>query len=193
MAIQLDIKRKNLNTLSDLELWRAYHEGDSRAYGVLFKRHELKLFLVINSWVKDPELAKDILQEVTVKILEKGESTAEIVVENFFVWAVQFARNIWRSGHRNTKRRAEIIHDEVSPYIQTTCRNEAHEDLTRMVDCLKRVKKLAHRRILVLAAQGYKNPEIAVRLKKSTKWVKDNRCLAKKEFRQILEREGLMS
>ena len=40
----------------------------------------------------------------------------------------------------------------------------------------------------MLASQGYKNPNNE-RLKKSTKWV-DNRCLAKKEFRQILEREG---
>lgn len=176
---------------SDRKLWQAYHKGDLAAFGVLFRKHQNRLFLIINSWVKDSETAQDIVQEVAVKILEKGQSIAYIEMDNFLVWAVQFARNIWRSNQRNLRRRAEIVAEEIVPYTSTSCNIQAEEDVERMKACLKKVKKLAHRRILVLVYQGYKNPDIAQRMNKSTKWVKDHRCQAKKEFKRLLMQQGL--
>lgn len=151
----------------------------------------MRLFLVVNSWVKDPEQAQDIVQEVSIKILEKGDQVADIYMENFFVWATQFARNIWRSGQRNTRRRAEIVADEVAPFVAQKCDLNEGLDTDRILACLKKVRKPLHRRILVLVYLGYKNPEIAERLNKSIKWVKDNRCLAKKEFKNLLIEQGL--
>ncbi len=188
---QKNKSKKNYLSLTDNELWKAYHQGDRKAFGTLFQRHQLKLYLVVNNWVRDPDKAKDIVQEVSIKILEKGSNVAHIEIDNFFVWAAQFAKNIWRSGNRNTRRRAEIMEEEIKPYTVSAYELHAGEDVDKMVSCLKRVKKVAHRRILVLAYQGYKNPEIAVRLNKTTKWVKDNRCLAKKEFKRLLTNDGL--
>lgn len=183
--------KKDYSLLNDNLLWKAYHNGDRTAFGALFERYNLRLFLVVNSWVKDPEKARDIVQEVSIKILEKGDNVAHIEMDNFFVWAAQFAKNIWRSSQRNIRRRAEIVEEEVKPYTRSSYQLHAGEDVDKMIFCLKKVKKLAHRRILVLAYQGYKNPEIAIRLKRSTKWVKDNRCIAKKEYKKLLINEGL--
>ncbi|WEK35594.1 MAG: RNA polymerase sigma-70 factor [Candidatus Pseudobacter hemicellulosilyticus] len=77
--------------------------GDEQSYGLLFHQHLGKLYGLAYSFTKSDELAKDICQEVFLRIWHYREKLAE--VENFEAWLITVAKN----HIRNTLKKKVLV------------------------------------------------------------------------------------
>ncbi len=69
-----------------------FKNKDTKAFDVLYNYYHASLLGVIYTIVRDQDLAKDVLQEVFVKIWRNSESySAE--KGRFFTWILNIARN----------------------------------------------------------------------------------------------------
>lgn len=87
-------KMKDLNELTDEELALIYIDGNRRAFDILLKRTEVKLFSYIMFVVHDEELANDIFQETFVKVLTWLHEKKYVVQGKFSAWCMRIAHNV---------------------------------------------------------------------------------------------------
>lgn len=77
--------------LSDEELvYRYAQKGEGLAINVLFERYGHLVFGVCLKYLKEPEAAKDAMQQVFIKLLE---DLKRFKIDNFKPWLYQVARN----------------------------------------------------------------------------------------------------
>ena len=76
---------------SDTILFEAFKIGDRDAFSVLVARYANKLYFFLLSFVKDSETAKDLLQEVFIKIYTNAHQFK--AGANFKPWLFTIARN----------------------------------------------------------------------------------------------------
>jgi RNA polymerase sigma-70 factor (ECF subfamily) len=84
-------ENKKINTMDNFETWK-------NLYG------KLHLYLLRN--LKDKEIAKDILQDVFLKILEKKESLKNN--ENYEGWIFRITKNLLIDYYRKSKKVVEL-------------------------------------------------------------------------------------
>jgi len=177
---------------SDADLWRMYHKGDSQALGHLYQRHFRKLYLICYKYAKNKEIAEGMMQDIFLKILEKGRSLAKIEIQSFEAWLKKFAYNHWLHQHRTQSNRRRIL-DTLLPFMSTSTQMKVHIDADHIRRCLEQIENELHRQILVLSAHGYANPEIAEIIGESVTTIRKSKYEAKKKFERILKREGVLS
>ena len=68
-------------------------KGDTAAYQILFSKYWEKIYVNALAFTKVPELAKDLAQEVFIRIWIKKERLAD--VENFEAYLYRVAKNIF--------------------------------------------------------------------------------------------------
>ncbi len=115
----------NLQQLSDKELILSYLEGDHSAFETLLNRHRNKIYTSIYLFVKDPDLAEDIFQDVFIKIidtLKKGKYNHE---GKFLQWAMRISYNMCVDQFRRSKRRSKVSATETFDIFDVL---ESHED-----------------------------------------------------------------
>ncbi len=83
-------------------------QKDKKAYSVLYDMYAKSLYAVIFDLIKEEEVAKDLLQEVFVKIWKHFE-TYDPAKGRFYTWMINIARNaakdVLRSKtHRNSQK-----------------------------------------------------------------------------------------
>ncbi|MEM6261869.1 MAG: RNA polymerase sigma factor [Bacteroidota bacterium] len=179
---------------NDHQLWEEFVLGDNKALGTLFSLHHREVMLSALGLCRDKDAAADLVQDAYLKILEKQEQFAQnpIVLTSFTALVAKFMSNLWLSNFRKEKRRQEILEEEVKPHISQTILVDKSFDLEAYLQAWRRVPNTNHRRILAFVYRGYKNADIAERLQRTDKWVRDNRYHAKKSFQRILKEEGLI-
>lgn len=82
-----------MNNLPDeKKLIEAVQNGDQKAYGILIRQHQKRLFRYIYGMLKSFDTAEDIVQEAFVKAFEniKSFNTAY----SFYPWLSKIARNL---------------------------------------------------------------------------------------------------
>ncbi len=100
---------KELITSTDQELIQEVHSGNRRAYSELVKRHQKALLRMALRFVKDLDVAEDVVQESFIKAYEKlnlfeGRSS-------FKSWLFQIAVNTAKNKLREKKRITTDIED----------------------------------------------------------------------------------
>lgn len=98
----------NLQKLNDKELILSYLEGNQHAFETLLNRHRSKIYTSIYLFVKDPDLAEDIFQDVFIKIIDtlrKGKYNHE---GKFLQWAMRISYNMCVDHFRRSKRRTKV-------------------------------------------------------------------------------------
>jgi len=178
--------------LSDRELWDAFEAGDRKAYGALYHRHYKKLFVFCYSYLRNKEDARDMVNEIFMKILDEGKRPGSSDSESMEGWFMAFARFYCHSSYRKQRNRDRIDQDLNQDRAASA---ELHPglDAVKIRACIEQVSNAQYRRILRLTAQGYSNEEIADRIGRDKNWVRRRKCEARKEFKNILKKGGLVS
>jgi RNA polymerase sigma factor (sigma-70 family) len=96
--------RNPYSGLTDLELVRAFSEGNERCFEVLHNRHKSRIFTTILLIVKDSDLAEDLYQETLMKVLHYIRDGKYNEEGKFLPWVIRIARNLAIDYFRKDKR-----------------------------------------------------------------------------------------
>jgi len=180
------------NQLTDGQLLERIKRDDSDSFELLFRRYFNRLKAFTISFVKDDALAKDIVQEVFIKVWEKRASIKDISLEVFLYKMVRnqclnYLRHVKvvenRSGglkdatQMEELYRIDIIRDEPYLLIEKELEHEIVEVMNQLPDKCKEVFQLSR-------IDGLMNAEIADKLQVSVKNVEKHMTKALKHFRE---------
>jgi len=143
----------NINNETDKELVKKICEGDDLALKEIMNRYKYKLHPFIISYVKDEDLAYDILQETFIKLFLKANTFNPSY--NFSTWLYQIAINLCRDYARKNKIRQFISLDK---NIDNEGNNNSYIDI--LSDSSEDIEKTANMRqeVNILSAEINKLP-----------------------------------
>lgn len=161
------------HTLNDEALLDHYYTSrDNRWLGLLLERYTLLLFGVAMKYLKDEEEARDVVQQVFVKVLEELE---KYQVSNFRAWLFTIVRNQCFMKLRNQSRKPvplpENFEETSQEEIETNILQQEQLHLERLKEALNELnepqrncinlfylKKLSYQQIT--ERTGYSNQEV---------------------------------
>ena len=103
--------QQTLTKLTDLELVKAYADGDNAAFDTLLSRHQRTVFTYILRTVKDSDLANDIFQETFIKAITTIRQGRYEETGKFGGWLIRVARNIIIDQYRRSKSENTVSND----------------------------------------------------------------------------------
>lgn len=177
---------------TDGQLLEGIKRDDPESFELLFRRYFPRLKAITFSFVKDDLIAKDIVQEVFIKIWEKRLAIKDISLE---VFLYKMVRNQCLNYLRHVKvidnragglkeatqmeelYRIDIIRDEPYLLIEKELEQEIVEVMNELPDKCKEVFQLSR-------IDGLMNAEIAEKLGVSIKNVEKHMTKALKHFRE---------
>jgi len=109
--------------LSDDELMSRVCDGDEGAFRVLYDRHKTPVFMYCLRMLNDRDTAKDVLQEVFIRIHTQRERYEGGT--NFGAWIHTIARNLCYNARRSRKEQTSF--DETLGYAMNS--SEQHADV----------------------------------------------------------------
>lgn len=181
-----------MQQISDRELWEAFEAGDKHAFGLLYRRYAKKLFAFCYSFLKNKEDAQDMVNEIFAKILTEQKRPAPSEHESMEGWFMAFARFYCHSTYRKQRNRARIDHD-LNQDRPDSLEWHPELDARKIRACIDRIPNPLFREMLRMTAEGYSNDEIAQAIGRDNAWVRRRKCEARKTFKQILKKGGLVS
>ncbi len=95
--------------ISDIEVVEQVKSGDKKAYSILVRRHQKSLFRMSMRFVKDSDVAEDVVQESFIKAYERLASFE--ARSSFRSWLFQIAINTAKNKLRDTKKNMTDIDD----------------------------------------------------------------------------------
>ncbi|MGM9807340.1 MAG: RNA polymerase sigma factor [Candidatus Onthomorpha sp.] len=151
------MERNKMDERSDMDLLRAYAEGESSAFEVLYNRHQQRLYNYVFSMVKDKTLTGDIVQETFIKADQTLRAGVYRDEGKFIQWVMRIAHNIVIDYFRKNQKLRLVysteendifdLVDSVDESAETTIiRKQIHSDVRKLI------KKLPdeQRRVLVM-------------------------------------------
>ncbi len=100
---------RNYLEASDKALLAWMCEGDTGAFDQIFRRYSPRIQAFASRYIESPDLAKDVCQEVFLKLIAKPP--AVLLYDNLSPWLFRVARNLAIDKQR--RRRFEVSSDEV--------------------------------------------------------------------------------
>ncbi len=101
-----------MNDKTDEELIKEFQNGDINSYNHLVFRYKDKLFNYIYQFVRDIDLAEDLLQDTFLKLYTHKNSYKEVA--KFSTWIYTIAGNFAKTELRKFKRRKTYSHSDLS-------------------------------------------------------------------------------
>lgn len=95
---------KNYALLEDPTLIERLKSGDEGAFSALFNKHKAKVFTSIYLFVRDRQIAEDLLQDTFIKALEKIQKGVYKENNKFLAWVQRIAHNLCVDQYRKGKR-----------------------------------------------------------------------------------------
>jgi RNA polymerase sigma factor (sigma-70 family) len=143
----------------------------------------------LTAFTRDAAAAEDLTQEAFVRLAI--EVAADRVPDNVGAWLHRVARNLATSRGRHAtvaeRRKSDLVSRDTVPSPEAaTLEAEEHRALEAALDTLAR----ADREVLVLAAHGYRGPEIARRIGRTEGATRTLLCRARSKVRMQLVDAG---
>ncbi len=170
-----------LSSVDERELIERFQNGDTEAFNPLVLKYRQKIYNLLYLRVKDPEVAKDLSQDVFLKAFQglprfKQDST-------FYSWLYRIASNCSVDYLRKQKRRKVLMFGELPPDADNTLQMTQmspspaemieNDELGRIIRKAVRQLSPGERRVFKMRyQQELPIKEIAVRLNKSEGTVK---------------------
>ena len=107
-----DIKKKISNKEIDLSLVRRAKKGDYRAFDLLVLKYQGRLIATAFKYVKERQLAEDIVQEAFIKSYKSIDSFRE--ESSFYTWVYRITVNTAKNYLVSSKRRDEVVISDLS-------------------------------------------------------------------------------
>lgn len=86
----------------DSKLVREYLSGDEKAFTLLYERYRERLMRFLVSWVKDKDLAQDLLQETFLRVFRHIKNYDP--KRKFSTWIFMISANLAKNAYRNKGR-----------------------------------------------------------------------------------------
>lgn len=102
MTIAMAMKIDNSPHQSDKDLLFALIDGDNESFSLLIDRYKNRLMNFVYRFVKDYDVAEDIVQETFLRVYRKRREYKAIA--NFSTWIFTIAANLAKSELRRRKR-----------------------------------------------------------------------------------------
>lgn len=165
--------------------------GDEQAYKELYLHYESAVFNLVVKYVKSVELAKDVSQDVFIKIWEKRDGLTDI--QYFQAYLFQVARhesiNLLRAAGRSDIAKGEIArHFQDNPgfFDDETLQKDYRSFIRRTLDALPpRSREI----FLLCREQGKTYEEVAAALGISRNNVRNHMVASLRKFRDAAENE----
>ncbi|MCM1292875.1 MAG: sigma-70 family RNA polymerase sigma factor [Bacteroides sp.] len=137
-----------LSKLSDDKLVAAYASGENRAFDILLKRHQDRVFSYILSIVKNTDIANDIFQETFVKAITTIKQGRYSESGKFSAWITRIAHNLVIDYYRQEKSENLCSADDEAVNVlnrkelsdvnieDVIINDQIHDDVRRLVDAL---------------------------------------------------------
>jgi len=116
----------NVQAVSDEELWNAAANDDTHAFTMLYQRHWLKLYRTTCSYLKDKDLAEQVLQDVFIVLWRRRKA---LTIESFKNYIFITARYQVFKILKARKINPIIYLDTFAEEAGTSISNEAWEKL----------------------------------------------------------------
>lgn len=171
----------------DLDCYQRYLKGDETGIEELLERYGKKLIAFIYRYVRDEELAEELMEDTFCDIIIKGSFSA---FSSFKTYLYAVAKNKAYSELRHRSKFADA--DEAQIDLVCGCEdNIADKERTRAVfDAMNKLKR-EHRTVLyLLYYEDMSYKEAASIMKRTEGQIKSLAFRAKKSMRSILEKEG---
>ncbi len=147
-----------------------------------------KLYRFSLTFVKDEDLAKDVVQEVLIKVWEKRDEM--VFVQNLEAWCMQITRNKaldkLRSKHVKRTDQFEVEFDtrkeRDTPYVVT----ERSQLMNRIQDLIDALPQRQREVMQLRDIEGYTYKEIAENLDIDINLVKTNLFRARRKIKESL-------
>jgi len=101
-----------MNDISDEFLIKDFQKGNIKSYNQLVYRYKDRLFNYIYQFVRDIDLAEDLLQDTFLKLYTHKNSYREVA--KFSTWIYTIAGNFAKTELRKFKRRKTYSHSDLS-------------------------------------------------------------------------------
>lgn len=144
---------RDLTVIADLELVQAVRSGDRKAFSELVKRHQRGLLRLSMRFVKDMDMAQDVVQEAFIKAYEKLNSFEGRSA--FKSWLYQIAVNTAKNKireFRDSHTDFENVHLAVGAVAEVTLVQTAVADILQ-----QEVDKLPFRQRTALVLRVYED------------------------------------
>ncbi len=102
---------KQLNDQELLELFRE-EKSKERAFELIIKKHEQKIYWLIRRYVNDHNDADDLMQEVFIKIWKGLANFRED--SQLYTWMFRIASNECVNFHRKNKQKVQVAIEDVN-------------------------------------------------------------------------------
>lgn len=185
------IPNPNLDNRSDEELMRLFIDSKKQElFGVIYQRHFVSLSKYLNWLIGDIEQAKDIAQNIFMKIHDNPSLFKP--TGNFKVWLFTIAKNQWKNALRNNTLR-KTRHREFSNSIGQESNENALDDVNgKKLRLNKAMNELSddHKEIIVLKySNNLSLNEIAGVLKCSEGTVKSRLFYALDNLKDLIKKK----
>lgn len=139
---------QTMTKLTDDQLVSAYAKGDNKAFDVLLRRHQTRVFSYILHIVKNKDVADDIFQETFVKAITTIKQGRYTDSGKFTAWISRIAHNLIIDYYRQEKsentvssddaqsdmlNRRDLCDDNIEDRMVT---GQIHDDIRRIVHAL---------------------------------------------------------
>ena len=174
------------NRLSDEILMRHLARGDKNAAGVLYSRYHKKLYGYFLRMTKDTEAARDLTQNVFLKVIRYSHSWKDDKV--FAYWLFRIARNILIDHAKGARQfygleeEPEVAEMGLEDSVRT---QEAKESYEFLLEAMEKLPPGYRELIELNRFQGFSYKEIAVTVSSTENAVKVKTFRAIQKLKEI--------
>ena len=158
-------------------------KGKISSFGLLIDKYQKPVYNLIFNMVEDEDQAKDIVQDVFIKVYEKLESFN--FKHKFFSWLYRIAINDTINFLKNRKKFETLTEQNEIQAEKTT--NDHKEEQRRQLHAALRELRTDHRVLILLKYFfGLSYEEISDVMKIQEKMVKARLFMAREKLREVL-------
>lgn len=146
---------------SDAALVKASQQGDTEAFGDLYRRYARMVHGVLLARVRPAEV-EDLVQDVFLRALPRLGDLRD--ASRFGAWLAAIARNIATDYYRRSRVQPQTSDDPTDPDERpaNSCISRARE-ATEILECIRGLPEAYRETLILRLVEGMTGPEIAAR------------------------------
>jgi RNA polymerase sigma-70 factor (ECF subfamily) len=169
---------------SDATFVRAAQQGDTEAFGQLYRRYARMVHGILLSRVRHVEV-EDLVQEVFLRALPRVRELRD--TSRFGSWLAAIARNLAVDYYRRSQTRAERPNDARDPDEQPAKFNVSpNREAAEILECIRSLPEAYRETLILRLVEGMTGPEIAAKTGLSPGSVRVNLHRGMNQLRQKL-------
>lgn len=177
-----------LSSLTDIELWDSFVQGDKEALGVLFKRYYTLLYQYGNKICPDKIVLEDAIQELFTELWQKKSTQPIQSVKAYLLQSLKY--KLYKS-FRNKKLVLHVEEDSNEPFELShesflISKEEDEEKLKKIVDAINQLPVRQKEIIYLKIYKGLSYEEISEIMQINYQVVRNLLCQALKTFRKLI-------